>query len=310
MKTQTTRLSVLAGLPLLVAACGADGGIAIDHFSAEAEDAFCDNLVRCGDYPDKDTCKTVVYARNQLIADVQTGKIVYNGAAAADCLQSMRGFGCRLSTKPPIPASCDAIFRGTVADAGACLEDEACVSGHCNLESCTADQMCCAGVCEARIPLGGACRAFETCVVGTFCQQDEITGAGFCVMPIAAGQPCRPGFDECADNLYCFGGPSGAPSTCGTLPAEGQPCGGGSSICDDNQDICDSTTHVCTPRVALGGNCASGICQSFATCDPTSKTCVVRGRVGSSCTDSESCVAGLRCAGGVCTAHPDVPACG
>jgi hypothetical protein len=289
--------------------CGGDGSdsIPIADLPARTEHVFCAYEVRCGHYADEESCKTAFFEKLQGIASVMSGKAKYDGKAAAACLAAFDSAECKISTAMDSPQSCRDAVKGTVADGGDCLDDDECVSTRCDVGSCAAGT-CCPGVCVALSPLGASCggSSASSCVSGAVCKFDSATSTESCVARVGAGQPCT-AFDSCSRGTFCLGDGTTAGSTCLVPPSTGQPCPGG--VCDDSHDVCDTAARVCTPRVHVGGSCATAGCVSYASCDATTKICIARGLVGGVCTDTAPCLLGLSCQNGTCVAPADVPAC-
>jgi hypothetical protein len=300
------RALAVSGSLLGVLGCGGDGGsIAIGDLPAAAEDAVCARALRCGQYPDKANCEAVLSFQLQLEADVASGKVIYDGKAAAACLRSYGALGCKISTVFTPPQACRDAFKGTLADGAACLADEECISQSCNTSTCTA-ATCCPGVCEPQGALGAVCAVGGNCVEGAFCKRDPGAASGVCTALLAAGQPCTT-FDECVPGTFCFSGNATTTMTCIAPPAEGQACAG---TCDDSADVCHPVSRTCVRRNAVGESCTAATCVSYATCDPATLKCVARVAVGGACSPTTAtCITGLSCENGICAAHPDEPAC-
>jgi hypothetical protein len=300
---------VLACVPLLSPlACGGNASIPVGDLEARVRDAVCENEVRCGEFPDQSTCASVFFAQQQLVADVNAGKIIYNGSAAAACLSTFSSLGCTLSdlTSSPTQSCVDAI-KGTVPDGGACFDAEECVSQRCNLSAC-AGAMCCAGTCTATVPVGGACSlSGPGCADGAFCKRGAVGSAGTCTPDIAAGQSCG-SLDNCVPGKFCIIVPPAVVGICTNAPSEGEPCPAG--FCDARADVCDQTTKTCVRRIAVGGPCAStSACVSYANCNTATMKCVARVGGGGACATPADCVAGLPCTNGICVSPSDKPAC-
>jgi len=297
------RVCFSLGLLGMVGCGGETDSVAIQDFPVAGEEAFCKRKVRCGEYADQASCKTAAFVRLQLVADVDSGKVTYDGKAAAACLRILSGASC---TEVPDMQPCLDTFQGTIANGGACLEDQECVSGNCNTGPCTA--ACCPGTCQARIALGQRCDAEGAfCEEGAFCKTDPQTGASTCVAPIALGQPCVRGVDQCEAPGSCLPGAVLSKFTCIRLPRAGQPCPAG--VCAAAADYCDRTTETCLPRIAVGESCAKGSCVRYASCNPTTLKCVERAAGGGSCGAAILCVGGLSCQDGTCVSASDELAC-
>jgi hypothetical protein len=304
---------ILSTLLLLVAipACDSDNSISLSDLPAATVDALCTYSARCGQMPDVASCKAAAGTdMGQLSADVQAGKIKYDGKAAAACLDAMRSASCNHSDpfNEGEPQACKDALKGTVADNGVCYSGSECVSGSCGGGVCSGSG-CCQGTCNpsagsaAAIPIAGACGGSgAVCVAGAFCNDST------CQAKAAVGQSCATSFPEgsCVTGAYCVANGSDT-GTCGKLPAEGQSCypAGVSylSACDSMLDCCDSVSLKCVPKIAVGGDCSGGAsCVGYAACDATGR-CVAKARAGESCDDvnGPQCLGSLFCESGKCT---------
>lgn len=309
----TTRLLGFGMLAML--GCGGGGGdgdsVPLADLKTKGIAAVCGLQVRCGSYPDQASCEVAASSQLQIYADESGGKTVYDGQAAARCLNGYAGLGCNVSDQAGLTAlakMCGTIFKGTVANGGACLIAADCVSQSCNTGACGGD-LCCAGTCQDKVPAGGDCLADgSVCVEGAYCHYDGISSTATCKVLVAAGQPCTVG-DLCVPGTSCLvDQTTQTPGTCAKPPAEGEPCPVGS--CDSPQDTCDPTSKTCVRRAAVGVACSStAACVAYATCDPVSHVCVAGAGLGAACVDRQDCSLGLLCSGGVCAKQPDVPAC-
>ena len=159
------------------------GPIPIAQYETLALAAGCNNLVKCGLYPDQATClssdQVVPHLYDTLVADVASGKVLYDPAQGRACVDATNTLPCTrtaLAATNPALASCDAVFNGTVAAGGACFFDEECAGGgNCQIDytSCPSGE-CCPGSCVGPPPtvgLGVDCTAYGTvtCAAGTTC---------------------------------------------------------------------------------------------------------------------------------------------
>jgi hypothetical protein len=321
-----TRLA-LALVALGAGTCGGGGrSIPLDQIAGDLVNAECDFLVACEGAPDRTTCLASIAVDSAQLAtlkvDVAAGTVVYDGQAAAACLDVYRSLtSCKQTAVgdlgQKLDAVCGQVFTGTLAAGSACFFSEECADhGICDRTTCTSSG-CCAGTCHARptaIPAGGDCSnplPDQDCVDGTLCTADA-AGGGTCKAPLAAGARCGP-YDRCALPYQCGGtvDPLTNEGTCTAPPGHGQACDI-SGNCDDARDVCDQTTHVCTNAIAVGGACAtSDACVSYATCDGT--TCVARPGPDASC-DSlapDPCLLSLGCDATTmhCALPPTSPSC-
>ena len=298
---------------LSVGACGGSGDpIPIDELAPRLTQALCTFEVRCGALPDQAACEQVFFFQQQLVADVKTGKVIYDGKAAAACLDLYRGLSCEISAQGSFIAShlqsCKETFKGTVSIGGACLMDEECLSQSCEKPACNSSIACCAGTCMAQIPAGGDCSSGGECADDLFCRYNGTDQVSTCIAPIADGQPCTD-VDICVTGRRCNLVAGTRAGTCGVLPAHGQSCP--DTSCDSLTDTCDPVSKTCVSRIAVGGDCSAAPsgCVAYASCDPATKTCLARKRAGEACAQAADCLSGLSCSGGVCVSPPDQPAC-
>ncbi|MEO8212484.1 MAG: hypothetical protein ABI560_04800 [Myxococcales bacterium] len=262
--------------------------------------------------PDQASCEETVLTSPQLVADVKAGKVIYDGQAAAACLDLYRVLGCNVSDAASIQSSqvqsCREMFKGTVATGAACLTSEQCQSQDCDKSDCPSTA-CCAGACVARISEGGVCAGFGAyCADDLVCRVSGTDNAGICTALIAGGQPCT-SRDSCVPGRVCNVVKGTNAGTCGVLPSRGQECPG--MACDSVADFCDPASKTCVGRVPVGGDCA-GLptgCVVYARCDVATMNCVARKRVGEACAQSNDCLIGVECTGGVCVPPPDEPVC-
>ena len=318
---------ISSALLLLVAipACS-DSSIALSDVAAAAADAVCTYQARCGEMPDVASCKAARSSDvEQSMADVNAGRIKYDGKAAATCLDAIRSQSCNYSDQSveSEPQACKDVSRGTVADNGVCYSGSECVSGRgCSGRVCPGSiTTCCPGKCNpgassaAAIPIGGDCGVSGVaCVSGAFCANGS---PSTCTAKAAMGQPCDIGYpsDSCVDGAYCVtNGPN--TGTCGKLPAHGQTCYPTGVVyrpaCDSMLDYCDSTSLKCVPRIPVGGNCSPGAsCVDYATCDSTTGRCVAQPLAGEACDDTNGlrCLGSLLCSSGICALPPAPAVC-
>jgi hypothetical protein len=276
----------VVGPLLALAACGggvggSGGSIAIQDLGSRDSEAECSRAVRCGFYPDQPTCVAANPSfLGQLMADVQAGKVKYDGIAASDCLDALAAKSCTQSGTNffRFPEACRAAFQGTAAAGAPCFISQECVSGSCKLPPSASGLTCIAGTCDAvfvPIAQGGNCTIdgpeFQ-CVDGGYCQVTPGTNRT-CQPLLAVGEACSAP-DACVDRAACVG-------TCQPYPSEGQPCDPNGLACDAFADFCDITSHTCVRRSGVGGSCPTGEeCVQYAGCDPATMKCVARSNVG------------------------------
>jgi hypothetical protein len=316
------RLVLLALLAASGCGGGSGGSIPLSDLGARLLDAICSREVRCGVYPDKATCAATLgnlLDEAQLTADVNAGRVVYDGKAAADCLStaydSPSGFGSCSNTvalSAPGTPSCGDAIKGTLATGAACFDSDVCLSGSCDRSACTSGAACCMGVCAAAkttVGIGDDCSsATVACPEASFCPQSSPTGTSpMCTAKIAAGQPCT-NLTDCASGTLCVSDATTGAGACGKLPTRGQSCMA-SQFCDAVTDYCNTTTGLCTARVAPGGACPMmNSCVAYATCSATTTTSVAQGMEGAVCAAAADCLSG-NCAAGSCAVQPAAVVC-
>ena len=304
-------MSVLTLAASVGAAGGCGGGsIPIDELADEAESALCDRYVACGDAPDKKTCTdaTFVERRQSLVsavAAVKRGTIVYDGAAARECLDALRS-SCDILTL--FDESCGRTVVGTIAAGGACAISEECVGGgYCERPSGCSDA-CCIGTCTAavvRARVGESCAGGGGCAYGAFCQD------GTCVAQLATGAACSDS-GACQLSDVCKRDATGGAGTCVAGAGEGETCETAGFIrCRSEGNYCDPTSLRCTRVGQVGDACSVELnnCAAYATCKDG--VCVAFPTAGQPCDGTllTNCYLDLVCDAGVCAAPPPATAC-
>ncbi len=275
------------------------------------EDAVCELVIRCGLMPDLQTCReTTVYLDDfeTIRASIQAGRIIYHDDQMVECMNVFLDADCSITSllAGGNQEACTAAFEGTVADGGACVHEEECISNDCDIVGCP--DMCCPGTCGPTpahdVAIGQACALNDDCVTGAWC------GAGnTCEAQLADGAACT-------ENAAC-----GPPSTCysdacGPIPDEGEACDPAEFLfeCDRFDNYCDSGTMICTrqahagePCTMLGPNPGDDDCVNTAWCN--GGTCEYLPLPGETCVDND-CLADSTCdATNTCVAGVYEPAC-
>jgi hypothetical protein len=195
-----------------LAACDDGGGkkaptLALEDVQDAYLELFCEKIESCEFsaffdviIEDRQGCVAFLKSRAgqeigiaDLIAAVEAGTIIYDGAAAHACLEAMRGLSCAAFGNAE-PTECQDTFTGTIAHGGACHLGEECQSGNCDQSAG------CPGVCRPAVPEGSACEDSGACVAGTKCVLDECTAFS---APVAEGGACDPDEDWCDTGLFC-----------------------------------------------------------------------------------------------------------
>ena len=298
---------VVAGccLVILSAACDAaktsttgagSNNIAITALQASLADAVCASAAKCpGVFPftfaSPATCVAIFAGQltdfTDLISEVQSGKIAYDGAQAAQCVATIRN-SCSFFDAQKAPPGCDKTFVGSTADGAACQKNEECKSAFCNQTS-----QDCPGVCAPQVASGAACKQSQECS-GTL-----VCSGGKCVdnLPSKKGGSC----DNliCDTGLYCDS--TTANPVCAELVAIGAPCSGGGNggtkCAGDGLCSTDIKTgaSTCVARAKLGDTCGgpgATDCEAGLVCVPNDKgasACVTRAKLGEACTSTFQC---------------------
>lgn len=318
MKSAQLAMLCLPSVGLL--ACGDDGGgpVALEDIQPRIIEVLCKSQVKCGAVPDQTTCRAMFPTDEQLMADVRAGSVKYDGKAAGECLGFLKSAtdNCsrtkRFNIEFPGPA-CDATFGGTVAEGGACMSNEWCLSRKCDRGGggCDSGNSCCVGICVAtppQIPIDGVCTGSDTCVKGASCRSSAATGRSFCQPRAGIGEPCANPTD-CVATAACIRKRDGSSGVCSKPALEGEACDGDArDACDPFANFCDPVTSTCRHTVSLGAACSSDdACPAFARCDAATSTCKSQANIGEPCIEAVGdCIEGLRCAAGTCASPSSV----
>jgi len=268
--------------------------------------AYCTWAIRCGQFPDAAACNAFrgpqfaavnFNAPSAAITAVSKGTAQFDPAQATPCLTALANLDCGsdLLGGARSPAACAAVFSGSVADGGVCIDDVECASGSMCLFSSTAT---CEGKCTPASD--GGCRTNDDCTAQQYCaavpmQGSGVWGSGSCqplVPPgVAAGAPCGIPV-QCAPGLACYGEAApvlcsayvglGAGATCGGIGG-GPSCAPGLACVASD----DGMASTCTPPAKLGDACTSlfqcgaQYLLSDLVCDEShTHTCVHRSSTG------------------------------
>jgi|GEM_PF-3065061 len=291
----------------------ASGGSASLDSGVDPElQAFCQSLValsraraeRCTSMPAAIAQSYVPDFCPNLTRAVTSGKLSFDGAAAATCITDLQSLACDADSGP---ASCDQVLWGTVADGAACsmLTQSQLYFTECQAGSaCIAGNNPCEGTCVKRALLGQQCGSSVRCIAGETCSVETAT----CIMKGGANAPC--GMDsspECQSGFACsdlFDG------ICTALLPAGQSCGSSAEcapplVCDRGAAI----TGTCQTPLEAGDSCTVDQYEcdtGLGYCGSDSK-CHVRPGLGQPCaiTDGE----GTSCVFGTCDTTTSPPVC-
>jgi hypothetical protein len=310
-------LSRASFVSLLLATCGGGGekSIPISQYGDRLLDALCASSVRCEELPDDAICRAVtVVDVAQIVADVGSGKTIYDGAAAAACLDVIAATDCNTSDAITItPEPCRKAFQGTLAAAATCYTNTECVSLSCTLPTTCTEGACCAGQCDAvpvQVAAGGDCSDPQSlCVSSAVCRPGANGVALTCQPRVGVGQPCEDTTD-CAAGLFCQVPITANVGSCVRYPARGEPCDLSTLPCNSSLDGCDTQTLRCVPRLTLGAACVPDQgppCADYAFCDGTSM-CAALGSAADGC-EVGDCLGSLECIVGACVKPLTQPVC-
>ena len=256
------------------------GNIPLEDLPEAYASTICDNIGPCcqqeGLTHDAAQCRAMIAGlMSQIVGQVQSGKVKYDGSAAGQCLQAAkpRVAACDLNLEI---AACDTVFTGTVPEGGSCTDSEECIA------PAGAETDCDNGICvvEKRGVAGDTCKwTCEENQTSTICSGSGADTGARCFVN---------------DGLYC----DGTTEVCTQQHALGATgCGFDDDACVAGA-YCESDT--CVAQIAVGGACSGfGSCVDSAYCD--NGTCAAQKPIGSSCTSSTECLDG-GCENGACAA--------
>lgn len=295
------------------------GTLTVGQFPAAFVAAYCAYATRCvKDFKalaSPDSCPALTMAESapywaELQQAVQDGVVTFDGAQAAACLTAMAARICDLAVKAP--ASCSAMFVGSLADGQPCTDGAWCASTYCSRPPGTPDG--CPSTCAPLGQAGSPCQSLADCAGDLYCVAAQCTAVSP-PQPAAKGQPCQEYNVPCTDGLYCAWGRE--------LPVCVQQVGPGQA-CSDAFDCrrsltCDEETGKCPPFLKEGdacqdptpfaegpSQCADGlICAIVGSEDHPEALCKPLRTLGESCEGDYQCAAlDAGCFGGKCKLLP------
>ena len=331
---------LLLVIPLL-AACGStttgggtsDGGtstlpIPIDQLFTSLTAAACESLFRCAPTRDSASVRAILGTQSQCttavqrlggadIADLQRGvregRVRYDAAAAARCLEGIRQ---RCDVNLSLDELCADVFQGTVAMGGQCFRHEECAGD----AYCQGTNAMCPGVCRPRRAPGAACETDRQCggagAVPSRCVSSN--GMFRCVQltqgaAATEGQPCGVIVAEgattgqrvaCATGLYCRTQGGSGEGTCQRPLTAGSPCRSGDA-CEGSSLCAGNMCRAVTVQSAVGAPCGEAMFQACSplanlTCTGGACASVGTGAEGAPCMTGDlyetfSCNPGLFC---------------
>jgi hypothetical protein len=312
--------------------CSSFGSVSLGEFLAENARLVCGAGVACGGTLDEAACELRSEANGdrgpQTIADLASGKMIFDGGAAARCLDYRRRHldDCDSGSlrADPAHAACNEVFVGALGAGEACFDSSECQSGSCAGNSfCTCDAStvfcrCCVGACVPPAALGEDCTN-NACEKGLRCAYDPGAATGRCAPRFEAGEVCTGGgLFDCGDSLVCVSRGKGEPSVCGVPPAEGERCVPREAFsCARSDDWCDPEEGICKRRIPLDAPCGpvEASCVRYAVCN--GGTCSLPPTEGEPCVPlsgpigtlvvSLRCAPGLSCVSEVCVVNDAPP---
>ena len=317
------------------------GTIAIDSLPTVLLSTMCGAVSKCGSWSmhfiSTAGCSAILgseFDTGDESADVKAGKLVYDGAKAAQCLAVM-GSMC-FAELDSEPAACKDVFSGVLADGATCDGNKYCKSRYCKLElgkecgvcavaaktgekcetmgdGCVTGNACIEGTCIANgtVAIGGKCNSDKNCLPDHDC--DWNSQPSVCKARGAKDAVCKNNQD-CSKGLVCLMATFGAKDgKCGAAVAANQPCqkvGGpdnescaaGSSCCVpatwDGKSLPDAK---CLPLLKLADACTSHMqCGLDGECKD-GKCALLPAKAGDACGAAgapgtpKRCGAGLQC---------------
>ncbi len=272
---------------VLIGACGGTGAVSLDDYQAARRDAVCQYLVKCGNLESVDTCRAnfgSVFGRFSASdrAAFDMGKAMFDGAAAATCLDAIATRSCDTTSRSArvLPDACDQIASGTLAGGASCAQDIECSSLHCDVPAC--NLACCTGTCGGDAPvtakLGESC-ASAKCDSTSYCDAKTTT----CIALQPEGAACA-SESACDFGLACVIRDGG--QLCAALPKLGEAC---TDYCREQGTTCSATTKTCAKQGNQGAACMTSLdCSLFYFCDTTNQ-CTSDRVVGTACHFGDVC---------------------
>ena len=295
-------------------------------FRADEIDARCEYLVRCGFYPDRDTCivsEAPDQGLLQALGAEAFGRVEYDAEAIGTYIDTLRNLSCdaTLAVATEIADARAAAFTGIIEPGGSCFADLECAGDAvCDRNGCDQGSLCCTGTCVeiTSLGIGQTCplttdgpRITSFCGDDAFCQPPPDDGSGMppasgtCTLRGTNGDPCD-FTDGCGDGQRCDVNGS---NTCYRLSASGDMCNPmlSQGSCIGINETCDPASSTCQLAPGPGSPCPDGRCADYAFCDDMGM-CQARPGLGQSC-DAGPCLGDLFCRDNVCSRNETVLVC-
>jgi hypothetical protein len=293
---------------------------------ADEIDARCEYLVRCGFYPDRDTCIVSEAPDTGLLQALGAeafGRVEYDYEAVETYIDTLRGLSCdaTITVAREIADARAAAFTGKIEIGGDCFADLECEGDAiCDRNACDQNTLCCTGACVAfsTLAIGDSCpltsdgpRIASACADDAFCQPPPDDGSGMppasgtCTLRATNGDPCD-FVDACGDGQRCDINGS---NTCYRLSGSGEMCNPmlSQGSCIGINETCNPGASTCQLAPGPGQACPDGRCADYAFCGDD-MVCAARPRLGESC-DAGPCLGDLYCRDNVCTRSETVHVC-
>jgi hypothetical protein len=158
--------------------------------------ADCTKLAACCTSIVVASCVTSINAREQAAFNAEAADtlLTYDGDATGRCVDEVKGWSCEQFVNGTYSPNCGAIFRGTVANGGACAGANECTSTLCKgVTYDNSGNVTTPGTCVAQAALGQSCANLNTAYSGAICASGTIesdTSSCVCVAPYANGAAC------------------------------------------------------------------------------------------------------------------------
>lgn len=279
------RAAFAAALAMLVA-CGTDADLSVENYTDELHDAFCSFLSRCGTVEDIAACRDtnlggqVFFLSPSVRAAIGEGTSEFRAKNARICLDALADRSCDVTSQSnrALPDECANIITGTLHEGAACALNAECISEICIVQQ-QCDQACCLGTCVGDT-------APVSARLGESCELAGCDDTSFCDFTLTC-VPLQPEGTLCSSPAQCDYGLDCLPtSTCGPLPALGEPCSG---ACRDLGTMCNPVSHTCVETALAGEDCTtSADCSPFYACDDTGH-CNPGIALGGQCATTQLC---------------------
>ena len=293
-------VSLAAAAALSCHGAAAPASVSADDFLGQLAGALCPKVVACfgADPYVAQHCEDI-YGRGiaRWKPGVAAGRLTYDAAAGAACLDAIASGGCDAlahSIEFALPPACVGVVTGTVPSGGGCYADAECAAGVCTFTGSE-----CPGKCAGAGVKGGSCAVSTDCAASLGCDGST------CAVLAKAGGSCAD-YAACASGFFCNLPPLGAGAgVCEKQRNAGDACG------EDFEHAKGAFLGECGP-----GRVCAGVIIDAAQFMLTPGKCAAPAMVGSACTlemhgkiVSTGCAIGLTCDTGTCALAPESGPC-